>query len=1057
VTLRIELVRPDDLLALRVKALNLRLDTADPANPLLMAEDPAQPAFLVVHFPPQTVAEGAYFRASPSPNMPGEPPQRNPPEPPPAPPAEQPFPPPGNTAARVGGATRLVFQLPEGTVIPYSIAGLLDWSQLTPVVSPLLQPDAAAAAPPIRPPAALETAIELPYRLVLSPEPNTAWLHRGGTLTYRGRTELWHTQLVLREPALVQRLSQLEPAALRAIWSPDYNPENPPGFLTPDPDLGAVTAMSPKDRHEIVVLTAAFRGYVNQNNQTYTPLPFFAEQLMLSSLGGYLKGRGAWEPPWRWIVRLRGGGVERLVARRGAALGSGLARGGALEAGAAREVPADLADRFDDRIIDVGGRVDLLPRLGRRGRRLDVSEWVHSASQGRDHYVRIVYEGNLYPFGHRAALVKVTERRFIDQDNAPVAYLIQRMYIVVRQPVVPYTGRLPNQDRGLPLRSVRLTTRVTPDISFPFGGPPHVANGSFWVMVGAPGQEQDFPFNGVGTDIAGQPVEFTAALIFVPFSDQHAAGTPPVFSAYANSGERRLVRVPGQKLRLASTAGERDTTTFNTLGLRFTTEAPAGDGFFLPKLHTADVLIPAVQQLLGTNQPTTVALYGDYVTNGAGATNGVFARITDAAGAPRTLGMNFDARQAGGIATPNMAISVLSQTIGPVAGSVGDAVGNRFDPVQFFPPGTAQLFGVLELAKLLAPAPNLGSGAPNIVIERTGGDMVARLDWRPPIRDEAVTVGIVAFHKRGATSLVVEGEIVRPAAGGERSRFEGNLTAFQIELLNVVAINFERFGFRNVSGQKPDVTVDLDPATPLVFGGDLSFVEELRKIIPPGLFGDGPSLDLTSEKVRAGFSIGLPPVAIGVFALKDVGLSAFLELPFKDGRPTFDFGVSERHRPFVLTVLFLGGGGFFHLQVDTKGVRQLEAALEFGANCSLNLGVASGGVHMMAGIYFGMARNDKTNVMQATLTGYLRVGGELSVLGIISISVEFNLSFSYMPAPADKAYGKATLSVTVSIAFFSATVELTVEKSFGGSSGDPTFADAMPAPELWSEYAGAFA
>jgi hypothetical protein len=41
---------------------------------------------------------------------------------------------------------------------------------------------------------------------------------------------------------------------------------------------------------------------------------------------------------------------------------------------------------------------------------------VHIAAQGRDHYVRIVYEGHLYPFGHRAALIKITEGKFIDTE-----------------------------------------------------------------------------------------------------------------------------------------------------------------------------------------------------------------------------------------------------------------------------------------------------------------------------------------------------------------------------------------------------------------------------------------------------------------------------------------------------------------------------------------------------------------------------------------------------------------------------------------------------------------
>jgi hypothetical protein len=136
-------------------------------------------------------------------------------------------------------------------------------------------------------------------------------------------------------------------------------------------------------------------------------------------------------------------------------------------------------------------------------------------------------------------------------------------------------------------------------------------------------------------------------------------------------------------------------------------------------------------------------------------------------------------------------------------------------------------------------------------------------------------------------------------------------------------------------------------------------------------------------------------------------------------------------------------------------MKELEAAIEFGATASLDIGVASGSVHMMAGIYFSLQRKDPGNALGATLTGYLRVGGSLRVLALVTVSVEFNLSFTY--AKDGKAYGRATLTVQVEIAFFSKSVELTVERTFAGQSGDPTFRDLFPAPAPWSEYALAFA
>lgn len=56
-----------------------------------------------------------------------------------------------------------------------------------------------------------------------------------------------------------------------------------------------------------------------------------------------------------------------------------------------------------------------------------------------------------------------------------------------------------------------------------------------------------------------------------------------------------------------------------------------------------------------------------------------------------------------------------------------------------------------------------------------------------------------------------------------------------------------------------------------------------------------------------------------------------------------------------------------------------------------------------------------------------------------------------------KAYGRATLTVQVEVLFFSKSVELTVERSFGGSSGDPNFLDQYPDQHDWKRYALAFA
>ena len=153
--------------------------------------------------------------------------------------------------------------------------------------------------------------------------------------------------------------------------------------------------------------------------------------------------------------------------------------------------------------------------------------------------------------------------------------------------------------------------------------------------------------------------------------------------------------------------------------------------------------------------------------------------------------------------------------------------------------------------------------------------------------------------------------------------------------------------------------------------------------------------------------------------------------------------------PFILTIECFGGGGFFSLAVGADGIEALEVSLEFGAAIALDFGVASGSASIMAGIYFEL-QTVPTPLVQ--LTGFLKVDGSLEVLGILTLSVELYLAFTYLDP--GKAYGEATLTVSVKVFCFSASVSLTYQKRFGGS-GDPTFAQALSSSD-WTQYCGAF-
>ena len=323
--------------------------------------------------------------------------------------------------------------------------------------------------------------------MILSPNHSVAWRHATAPVTHASRTELWHTRLALMaDDGTISELSATNAAPLRAIWSPDYNPgrafdpSQHPTKTDPDPDLG-VTNISPNDRHQIVILTSAFHGYADMQDAPFQPSPVDAQMLLLSPLGGWLRSRGHWEPPralrfvpWpSHLFGLSAAGLERAPAVGGqpAAVTIPEAIAGA-ESGAPLTAAAGANSLLRRPVVARASIPSLTLGIPITGEQLDLSEWVHVAAQGRDHYVRIVYEGHLYPFGHRAALIKITERKFKDVPlpeggTTPVAHMIQREYIVVREPEKLYRGQLTGNaeiiaGRKLPLTKLRLAPSSPP-------------------------------------------------------------------------------------------------------------------------------------------------------------------------------------------------------------------------------------------------------------------------------------------------------------------------------------------------------------------------------------------------------------------------------------------------------------------------------------------------------------------------------------------------------------------------------------------------------------------
>ncbi|MEZ4672614.1 MAG: hypothetical protein R2932_00010 [Caldilineaceae bacterium] len=166
------LIRRDDLLALRFDFTNLKLNEH---SSHLVRIDQVTPATIVIYFPPQHIAEEAFHQSSTGQEPPGAIPVR----------------------ARLAGESRIVFRLPDEMMeLPYTVEAFLDWRQFEPLVAPNALPADARTGPALAPLTGEETAIEFPYRLYLSPDAQSYWLHAVKPIEHIGWVELWHCAFI---------------------------------------------------------------------------------------------------------------------------------------------------------------------------------------------------------------------------------------------------------------------------------------------------------------------------------------------------------------------------------------------------------------------------------------------------------------------------------------------------------------------------------------------------------------------------------------------------------------------------------------------------------------------------------------------------------------------------------------------------------------------------------------------------------------------------------------------------------------------------------------------
>ncbi len=961
-----------------------------------------------------------------------------------------------------------------------------------------------------------ETAIEAPYRLVISPSVESGWTHADQPVPDASGTaiELWHTRLGHRANDKVDEV----PQPLRAIWARDR--ERFPNWATTEFDHDNQPlrmSLDSKDRHMLVRQSS--ETWARNRRKITDPTPFEATRLYLSSLGAWLDLHGQWHTlPW---------------SQQNPGLAS-------------------------------------------------ILSWDHEAPMGRDQYVRVAYPGYLFPFGHRATMVKVTERKIKNKTN-PQAALYQRKFLIIGEPVKYYSAL------DMPFKQIGITPTITPTL-LPDPGP--AQDWFFLVQVG----NQPFQFVLHCVDRDDREVKLPAQLIWVAehYHAPWAHGNPK--DAYAATPE---INGLGQSISFVpSEPGGKDTSV-PTVGLTFTGAPQVGTS--VPSFVKGRSTIPAVERMNPTG-PQEFNYADAWLQHGFGAGNP--GQLWAALNTPTTLGFGKGGASsggAGGFIAPSLPIEGLSRSAGPV-GDLATTASGGFDPKVFLQNALPKLFGFVSLIDILDAVGVDLDDAPALVTEslaKVEALMADLNDLKKTVTDAAAQAQAALTQAQDtANDLIKQGrngladevlakakdaatsaqDLVNPVltaadgvlqaiidAPGDLTNAPGKLAAALTNLANALtaveaaaakltplaknrllaltaalrtaasdvgmvqsvidfvqgiatAVTDARFSFKwqpklqswpkdtpiltlpergltlAVEGQaganpKAEVLAELrgfglilPPGLPMMklpfdhlsfkagssgkvevdaavgnieFVGILSFVERIKQLIPLDGFSDPPYVNVAPDGVVAGFSLELPNLAIGVFSLSNMSLSADVRVPFLGDIVSVGFGFCTRERPFNLAVLCLGGGGWFGIRLSPRGLEVLELGLEAGAYLSVNLGVASGSVSIALGIYLRM------EAQKGSLTAYFRLRGEVDVLGLISASIELYLSLTY-DFPSGKLIGKAVITVKVKVFCFSASVQVSCERKFAGSNGDPSFAEVMGVqPDftspLWDDYCLAFA
>ncbi|MFD7446016.1 hypothetical protein [Streptomyces sp. NPDC059909] len=683
----------------------------------------------------------------------------------------------------------------------------------------------------------------------------------------------------------------------------------------------------------------------------------------------------------------------------------------------------------------------------------------HRTSLGRDVYSRRTVTGCLSS-GHRAVVTTVTERvlrtaQLADSDGPAdtiTATLRARAELVVTEPVLDLTalvGEYPHGGREIPFVALRVDVERT-EVDVTADEDPTAP-----VRLTLGGAPIDFGLTGV--DHTGRAVEFRTSLVFLP-EGRPASDLGPLVPREGTPAA--LAPTP---VALAPETGRGPGSTGITVAALGLAVLPGRSRAVLPTVGALQVRLDALAGLADRVPVVPASLDDTFLKHGLDGAVNPLGRLL--ALTPQTL--ELPTAGIGGLGNPGGVVDLLTAERGAIAGALAaDRPGADVLRAAF---PSARLLGAIDLRQLLNEASFEGLAAP--LLTRLGPPGAETLSYRFEAKLAGSDAVLPVLVEPGAR-LLLDARIYRSGAAGLVATSQGEVTGVGFRLPGIVELRFGRIEFTTDAGGRTSVGLGPPPgaaagpgAVPGIdvrFLGAFEFMAEIARKLGELTGGSGARVDVDGKGVTAGFQLAIPTLPLGVMQLANLSVAAFLRIPFEDGPICFTLDVASRERPFLATVSVFGGGGYLSLEATPDGVRRLEAAVEFGGSMSLDIVVASGAVSVMAGIYFGLteATTPQGTEKKLVVSAFVRASGHLTVLGIVSVFVEFRMALEYARTTvggSEHAVFRGTASVTVGVKvlFFSKSVTLTVSREFLGSAADPTFLDCYDTDD-WDTYCLAF-